>query len=430
VRGVATAASGKTDAIKLQLVIQKIDGTIIDHQTLTTVTGSASAQTIDLTISTDEVEDSVVVVWLYFVSIASAVLTTGTHAGDDVTQGGALLKLNHLSFTYDATKRYSVSFDQDAAGAHPRDSQGYPGEVMINNEKSTHHYRCIPALPAYMTDPLLGFDVSLVELGRLEVYGWSLTESSFGSQPSLDPKTRPGGRLRARTSQELYRRGYRLSTRRTRLFSAGSSTAQYITGSTLTSNQDAWSTRALAPLIDETDDIYSLLVGDLPSFQVQESSATPSTEYRRRYRVFALYALATSGTLASGNLQITCEAQLNSFGGGPSWTASSTTPSLTARQGQTAPATVYLRGEVSSQSLVGSPALELAYRWWAFQDLLEGRSGLRLLDFQFEEEIANQTVVQRLLRLRFKVEVSETGAVPAQVVAVFPGLTVMIDEGF
>ena len=430
VRGVATAATGKTDAVQVKLVLQKIDGSIIDEETPTTVAGSGSAQTVDLTISTDEVQGSVVVVWLYLVSVPSAVLTTGTQAGDDVTNAGALLKLNQLTFTYDSTKRYALSFDEDAAGASPRETQGYPGESMINGNKTGHLYYVIPALPAYMRDHSLSFDVSLVELGRLEIYGWSLTESSFGALPSLDPKTRPGGRLRARTCQDLYRKGYHLATRRTRLYSAGSSTAQLVQGTRNMTNLDAWSTRAIAGLIDDTVDIYAFLIGDLPTFQVQESSATPSTEYRRRYRVLAMYALATSGTQAAGNLKIRCEAQINSFGGGPSWGASSTTPSETAGKEQIAPATVYERGEISSMSLVGSPARQLDYRWWSYEDLLAGRSGLRLLDFQFEEDSGNQTVIQRLLRLRFDVTVADTGATPTQTLAVFPGATIMIDEGF
>jgi hypothetical protein len=414
----------------MRLLLQKVDGTIVEEETLVTVAGSASAQTIDLTISTDEVQGQVVVAWVYFVSVPSAVLTTGTHAGDDVTQAGALLKLNHLSFTFDASKRYAVSFDEDAAGADPRDSQGYPGESMINGLKSTHTYRCIPALPAYMQDPNLSFDVSLVELGRFEVYGWSLTESSFQSLPSLDPKTRPGGRLRARTGQELYRRGYHLTTRRTRLFSCGSSTAQLVLGSSNQVNLDGWSTRATAGLIDDTRDIYVSLIGALPTFQVQSSSSTPSTESRRRYRVLALYALATSGTGAAGNLRTRCEVAINSFGGGPSWGGSAVTPTETGGQMQTAPATVYERGEISSMSLVGAPSVELAYRWWAHSDLLDGRSGLRMLDFQFQEDAGQVAVLERLVRLRFNVQVADTGAPPPQTVAVFPGATIMIDEGF
>ena len=354
IRGVATAATGKTDAIKLRLLLMKVDGTIVEEESLVTVAGSASAQNIDLTIATDEVQGEVVVVWVYFVSVPSAVLTTGTHAGDDVTEAGALLQLNHLSFTFDAAKRYAVSFDEDAAGAVPRDSQGYPGESMVNGEKATHHYRVIPALPAYMADHSLAFDVSLVELGRFEVYGWSLTETSFQSLPSLDPQTRPGGRLRARTGQELYRRGYHLTTRRTRLFSCGAATSQLLQSSLPSAgggfinytqpNMDPWSARSRASLIDDTTPIYLALGGVLPTFKVQASSASPSTEYRRRYRVLALYALANSGTQAGGNLRTRCEVQLNSFGGGPSWGASAVTPSETGGQMQTAPATVYQRG--------------------------------------------------------------------------------------
>ena len=81
-------------------------------------------------------------------------------------------------------------------------------------------------------------------------------------------------------------------------------------------------------------------------------------------------------------------------------------------------------------SLVGSPARQLDYRWWSYEDLLAGRSGLRLLDFQFEEDSGNQTVIQRLLRLRFDVTVADTQATPTQTLAVFPGATIMIDEGF
>jgi len=439
IRGVATAATGKTDAVKLRLLLQRVDGTIVEEESLVTVAGSASAQTIDLTVSTDEVQGQIVVAWVYFVSVPSAVLTTGTHAGDDVTEAGALLQLNHLSFTYSAAKRYAVTFAEDAAGADPRDSQGFPGESMINGQKTGDFFRCIPALPAFMQDPNLAFDISLVELGRFEVYGWSLTETSFQSLPSLDPKSRPGGRLRASTCQELYRRGYHLSARRTRLFSCGASPVQVLQSSIETTpgvfvsfnqpNMDPWSTRGLSSLINLTTPIHVSLVGALPTFQVQESSATPSTVSRRRYRVLALYALATSGTDASGNLRTRGSVVLNSFGGGPNWGASTVSP-VSTTNAQTTPPLVYERGDITSMSVVGAPNVELDYRWWAHSDLLAGRSGLRMLDFQFQEDAAQVAVLERLLTVRFEVKSADTGENAPQVMAVFPGASIIIDEGF
>jgi hypothetical protein len=53
-----------------------------------------------------------------------------------------------------------------------------------------------------------------------------------------------------------------------------------------------------------------------------------------------------------------------------------------------------------------------------------------MLDFQFEEDAAQVAVLERLVRLRFEVQIADTGAPSPQTVAVFPGATIMIDEGF
>lgn len=426
IRGVATAATGQTDAIKMKLVLQKVDGTVYEEETLSTVAGSASAQTVDLTIGTDEVQGQTVVVWLYFVSVRSAALDS---ANQTRPLRPAEINLSALSFTYAATKRYSLDFAEDASGSYPRDDQGYPGEVMINRFVSGDLYRIIPAIAvSEWEDSSWTFDISIYELGRLEVYGWTVTESSFDALPDLVPMSRPGGRLRARTGQDLYRRGYHLTTRRTRIYSAGASTAQLVLGSANQVNVDPWSVRTMGHLIDATRDIYVTLTGDLPTFRVQETSATPSTEYRRRYRVYALGALATSQTLTSNVFRVRCAVQINSWGGGPSWGGSGVTPTITSPP-QSVAALVYDRGKVTAMSLVASPAQDLAYRFWAYSEVAEGNSGLRLFEFSFEEAQAQQAVVERLARVRFNIQ-TPTGEAPSQLMVVFPGCTIMVDEGF
>ena len=432
VRGMATAPTGETDAVKIKIFLQRSDGSLIEEDATTTVAGSATAQTIDLTIATDSVQGETVVVWLWFVSIRSASIASGTHNGGDSSSGGAEIQLNHLSaWVYAATKRYSLTFFEDAAGASPRDDQGYPGEVMINRNRTGYYYRIIPALPPYIwQNEARQYDINAYELGRLEVYGWTVTETSFEALPDLADKLRPGGRLRARSCQELYRQGYHLASARTRLYSCGGTTAQLVLGSSSLVNMDPWSTRAIAGLIDGADDIYVSLIGDLPTYRVQETSAVPSTTYRRRYRVYALWAAAASGSNQDNVLQIVANVQLNSFGGGPSWGASTVSPSEGSGKTQTAPALIYERGEITSMSLIAAPAQELNYRWWAYSDVDAGRSGLRMMEFEFEEDAAQEAVLQRICRLRFDVTIAATGAPAPQVLLVFPGATLMIDEGF
>lgn len=426
VRGVASAPTGKTAAVELKVLLQKIDGTVFEEEATVTVNGSASAQTVDLTIATDSVQGQTVVVWLYFVSERSAALDTASHGRPGRP---AEITLNHLTFVYDAAKRYSLTFAEDSSGGYPRDDQGYPGEVMINRFVSGQKYRIIPAIAVEQwEDSSWQYDISIYELGRFEVYGWSVTESAFDALPDLAPMTRPGGRLRARTDQEMYRRGYHLTTRRTRLFSAGASTAQLVLGASNQVNLDPWSVRTSARLIDDTRDIYVSLVGALPTFQVQASSATPTTEYRRRYRVMALMAMATSQTLTDNVFRVRCAVQINSFGGGPSWGGSTVTPTITTPP-QAAAALVYDRGEVTAMSMVASPAADFAYRWWAYSEVVTGNSGLRLFEFTCEEATAQQAVTERLFRIRFNVQTT-TAQIPEQLMLVCPGATIMVDEGF
>ena len=277
VRGLATVASGKTDACDLKLMAQRFDGTFLEAGSSTTVTGSASVQTVTLTLDVTSMQGRAVVVWLFFVSVESAALASGTQAGSDITVDGTQIRLNNVSFTFDSDKRYALTFAEDPAGADTREAFSYTGAVMIQSNPATHEFYIIPALPLFM-ESYTAFEVSLLELGRLEVYGWSLTETDFEELPALTPKLRPGGRLRARTCQEMYRRGYHLHTKRTRLAMCGGSRARLMGSSPSAVNRDRWSGRAITAGLTSTDDVYIVCIGQAPSYRVQVDSSAPTTQ--------------------------------------------------------------------------------------------------------------------------------------------------------
>ena len=109
VRGLATVATGETSAIRLNLAAQKIDGSVLDTGPVVTVAGSASAQTVDLTIDARPFDGLPVVLWLVFSSQEqTSTPGTGTQAGSDITAAGSRIKLNSVApFTFSRLQTFT-----------------------------------------------------------------------------------------------------------------------------------------------------------------------------------------------------------------------------------------------------------------------------------------------------------------------------------
>jgi len=81
-------------------------------------------------------------------------------------------------------------------------------------------------------------------------------------------------------------------------------------------------------------------------------------------------------------------------------------------------------------SLVEESNTNGAYTFWAYSDVRAGNSGLRVLEFEFDEAAAHDSDSERLVQLRITFEEADSTHVPLETAAVFPGCTVLIDEGF
>lgn len=415
--GLATAAVGETNAIYLRTALQGLSGDFVVNENTLTVAGSVSNQTLTFSIDVRAHQAQVVVVWLCFDSVAAtSTPPSGTQAGTDISQGGTRIDLSAVSYTYSSSKRYRLRFTADGAGTAPRNQAGYPGIRMIQRLFSGSLYDVIPALPEF-AEGYAAFDVSVEEIGRLQVLGWCLTETDFAALPDLTVRCRPAGRLRAGACQDIYRRGYRLHSQRTRIYSAAP--APRLAG------WQQWLQKIEINTTTQRDDVYVSALGALPTYKVHEDSTVPSAQYRRRYRVLALYAMATTEPF---NGRVTAAITLNSFTG-TAWSADVVTPDL-QQEVQTAPALVYdTRGQISALSL-RTYAGDLAYCAWSVGDLLRGDSGVRILDVQFEEDTAQQAVAARLMRLGLVVtdELGTGDPVQAPMLAL-PCATVLISEG-
>lgn len=421
VRGLATVATGETNAIRLNLAAQKIDGSVLDTGPVVTVAGSASAQTVDLTIDARPFDGLPVVLWLVFSSQEqTSTPGTGTQAGSDITAAGSRIKLNSVTpFTFSSAKRWRLTFDEDAAGATSPEGFGYAGPRMIQSLQTTNVYRVIPSLPESL-ETYAHFQVTVDEIGFFELYGWSITETAFDSLPAL--QLAPGGRLRARQSQELYRRGYRLASHRTRLYSGATARNRTNHPGNLYFPSSQSSVASIA------GPWYIVAVGDLPTVQTQEDSSTPATVYRRRYRALVCFVGVAASSARNAYLKGTIDAELNTFGG-TTWATNAITP--TERNSSTIAPMLVIEGreQITAPSLY-NPRANDAYYFWNFGDVLAGASGLRLIDSQFEEDAAQQAITARLLEINLSF-VDEEGRPPdLNTVACFPCALVMVDEGF
>lgn len=416
INGTATAAIGETDAVFVRLALQTVAGQFVMSDTSTTIVGSVSEQTITLQLDVRAYQQQTVVVWLCFESqpITSAA-PSGTHNGSHIDVDGTRFNLNHISFTYDAAKRYRLRFSEDPTGSAPREQFGYCGVRMIQDHFSGNKYDIIPALPEYM-ESYSHFLVTLEEIGRMQVLGWALTETQFADLPDITDRFRPAGRLRAGAAQQLYQRAYALHSNRTRIYNG--------TATRRASGWQQWLLKFEPQTALLQPDIYVCCVGDLPQYKVHTDSSAPAAQYRRRYRILAAYALATS---APANFRVSATVELSTFAAG-AWSTDVVTPTM-QQEVQTAPAVVYdTRGQITALSLRNMANMN--YFAWSVGDLLQGTSGMRLLDIQFEEDAAQQTVAARLLRVGLTV-LDETGTqapLLAPVIAL-PGCCVMISEG-
>lgn len=421
-RGLATSDGAGGVAIKARLMLQTLSGAIYDNLGFTNLNDSASAQEVELTADTSAVEGEVVVVWLVF---QSALVTTST-ASDDLLST-AISNFNYkinlgstIGATFDDAKRWQLTFGEDAAGIAPAESISYPGPVMIVNDAGSNVVSVLPRIDSRLNS-YSTFRATITELGRFELYGWSLTETTITEPAALTDALRPASVPRARTFSELYRRQRALHVERTRVVSVGGSEDYEADGR-------KW---GRAEQYDEATnkDAYLALGGELPTYRIDTRTAT--LQYRLRYRALALVAGVTIDQVVRG-FQAVAEVTITDLGGGATQnpTVNGDTVDVSPLQA-VLPGVTNRSGDRLWMTFSDGHHLDGA---WVYDDVVAGRHGLHLLDLTFEEASPAASTSARLIQIEIATAGIEpaigSGTLDTSTRVYYPACTVMIDEGF
>ena len=420
-RGLATSDGAGGIALNVRLMAQTLGGVVYDDLSNATILDSASVQEKALTLDATPFQGETVIVWLVF---QSELITTSTASDDrhntDLDDFNYVINLgNTINGTYDDTKRWQVTFSEDSTGSSPAEPYAYPGPSMIVHDEGNDHVFVLPRLDGRLND-YAKFRVTITEIGRFLLYGWSLTETTLTEPAPLTDALRPAMVPRARTYSEIYRRERALVTERTRVVHVGGSDDFEATGR-------RWGLGEESDPGGTAHEAYQALGGELPTYRVD--SATATLVYRRRYRALALVAGVTVDTSLS-HFQITAEVTITDLGTGNTHqpTPTGATIELTPL-GAVFPDIANASGDrlwvdfSDSQHLDGT---------WSYADVVNGKHGLRLLDLTFEEASPAASTSARVIQIQVTDDTTEAGGdyLAAGLKLYFPAMTLLIDEGF
>lgn len=427
IRGLASIDGAGGTALNARLVLMALSGVVYDNVSMTPILDDASDQEVEFTFDVTNLAGDVVVPWLVFQSA----LNTGNTASDDrhandITANRYKIDLGAtLAGTFDDTKRWQMTFSEDSTGTAPADVYEYQGPVMIVAENGHDEVYVLPRLDRRLV-AYQQFRVTITELGRFLLYGWSLTETAFTAPASQANALRPGMAPRARTYSEIYRRQRALAAERTRVVNVGGSPDALADGR-------RWGASEFYTESTYTD-TYLAVGGELPTYRIDTRTATLNT--RRRYRALALVAGAVSQRNEAREFTVRLRATLQDIGGGDV-----ATPDV---QGAAIDVTPITGAGVGNNEL--ADRLYFIYNFgsgfvtqhldgtWPYSDVLNGTHGLRLIDATFEEQAASASDTARLMRLQLRPEGIEpaisTGTIEASIRLYYPACTVLIAEGF
>ena len=422
-RGLATSDGAGGIALNVRLMAQTLGGVVYDDLSNATILDSASEQEKELTLDATPFQGETVIVWLVFQSE----LITGSTASDDrqntdVSDYNYVIDLgNTIGAAYDDTKRWQVTFSEDSTGSTSAGPYGYPGPSMIIHDEGSNKVHVLPRLDERLND-YHKFRVTITELGRFLLYGWSLTETTLTEPSPLTDALRPGSIPRARTYSELYRRERALVAERTRVVHVGGS-------DDFEATKRRWGFIAISDPGGTAHEAYQALGGELPTYRVD--SATATLVYRRRYRALALVVGITVDESLS-HFKATASITLTDLGTGNTHqpTPTGATIELTPL-GAVFPDIANTSGDrlyfdnnsVFAHHLDGT---------WSYSDVVNGKHGLRLLDLPFEEASPAASTSARVVQVQVTDNTTEGGGDyrGAGLRLYFPAMTLLIDEGF
>ena len=420
-RGLATSDGAGGVALNVRLMAQTLGGVVYDDLDNATILDSASVQEKELTIDATPFQGEVVIVWLVF---QSELITTST-AGDDRqnsdrTGFGYVLDLGStLGATYDDTKRWQLTFSEDSSGLSPAEPYAYPGPSMIVHDEGSDVVFVLPRLDERLQE-YSNFRVTITELGRFLLYGWSLTETSLTEPSPLTDAMRPAMIPRARTYSEVYRRERAIVAERTRLVHVGGADDFEATGR-------RWGLGEESDPGGTAHEAYQAVGGELPTYRVD--SATATLVYRRRYRALALVAGVTADTSLS-HFKVTAEVTITDLGTGNTHqpTPTGATIDLTPLGAVFPP----ISNESGDRLWVDFSDGHHLDGTWSYPDVVNGKHGLRILDLTFEEASPAASTSARVIQVQVTDDTTEEGGdyQAAGLKVYFPAMTLLVDEGF
>ena len=422
-RGLATSDGAGGVALNVRLMAQTLGGVVYDDLDNATILDSASVQEKELTIDATPFQGEVVIVWLVF---QSELIPTSTASDDrhntDISDYNYVIDLGHtIGATYDDTKRWQMTFSEDSTGSSPAEPYAYPGPVMIVHDEGSNAVHVLPRLDERLND-YAKFRVTITELGRFLLYGWSLTETSLTEPSSLTDALRPAMIPRARTYSEIYRRERALASERTRVVHVGGS-------DDFETTQRRWGSIVISDPGGSAHEAYQALGGELPTYRV--NSATATLTYRRRYRALALVVGVTVDESLS-HFQVTAEVTITDLGTGnthqptPTGATIEVTPlgAVFPDISNTSGDRLYFdNNNVFAHHLDGT---------WSYSDVVNGKHGLRILDLSFEEASPAASTSSRVVQVQVRDNTTEAGGDyrGAGLRIYFPAMTLLVDEGF
>lgn len=417
-RGLATS-TGSDVAIRARIVAVDTDTTQYfgDQAAYTTISNSASDQVLTLTFDSTHVHSRRL---LYGVMVVSDEIS-GTQVDDTdaipanvISHNGRRVDLSGVSFTFSDTKRWKLKFGRGVNGAGAdvdieEEPPTYPPTQLIRS-LGGDNYTVFPSLPDSIDRVYTRLKISTVEIGRFDMYGWSIEESQVEEKTSLGGSFRPAKEPSGFKFSALYARQYDLWRNRTRIHHAGGSprVGKVETTSGLIVNPyNAWYEYS-----NSEEDIAACWAGDLATHRI--SSNTASDVYRRRYLVVGVVCVVYNHVRTEvPQYQVSLGADIHSFTTGSGWVASETTMDIDHRfmnyPVQALPSFGPRSTLVESANALNyRKATEGVLAWHHLRGALLGKdivmSQMEMHGFGFEirESTGQQASTARMLTLRIK----------------------------
>jgi hypothetical protein len=422
-RGIATATAAAT-AISAQLVAVDEEQGIVygyDDAGYTAITHNASAQEVDVTLDTTHLQGQ----RLLFGVVQYSDEITGTGSEDNnitpsvaVSHSGRRVDLSSIgAFSWDNDKRWKLKFGEgvDDLGADTGIEEEPPDyhPVQLIRSLGSDLYSVAPSISGTMEEVYSRIKFTVIEIGRFEVYGWALIESSTLTRADLKPMFRSAKIPSAHKFSALYGREFLLFRDRVRVFHMGGSPR---IGKTETSSGDVVNDyNAYYEYSASEEDVAAAWVGTLDQWRLNSRTATLA--YRQQYLITGVLVLVHHKAEEDGTqllYDIDLGARINAYDtGAETWDDDETTQTLrdyylhnpvAVTPSFEAPARVNESANILNYRVNGEGNLAWHHLRGAlfFKDVRQNRIGFHAFGFTLREDDSYKADTSRMLTLRIQ----------------------------